>query len=283
MLNGAGATTSGLSAGLFAAVQDFAYRKAGMDLQEGKQEMVAARLWRRARVLGFATLEAYFEAVRRDRTGELEADILDALATNHTSFFREPAHFAFLRREIVPRLKMRRQFTIWSAASSSGEEAYSIAVTLVEEIGPAAYGQARVRASDISTKVLRQARAGIYPADRFAQWSLDWRRRYLLRGKGEEAGRFRFRPELRRMLEFERVNLMTPLGPEGPYPLIFLRNVMIYFDRPTQERVVAAMTAKLEPGGYLFIGHSESLNGVEHGLEPVQAAIYRKPGGGGRW
>lgn len=267
-----------LSPRLFAAVQDFAYRTAGIELPEGKQEMVAARLWKRARTLGYASAEEYFEAVQRDRSGELEVDILDALTTNYTSFYREPAHFDFLQKEILPRLKNRRQFSIWSAASSSGEEPYSIAVTLVETLGSGAYEQARVRATDISTRVLRLAQAGIYPEERFRQMGADWRSRYLLRGKGEQAGNYRFRPEIRQMIQFERVNLMEPLGPAGPFPLIFLRNIMIYFDRPTQEKVVAAMTDKLEPGGYLFIGHSESLNGVEHSLEHVQVAIYRKSG-----
>jgi chemotaxis protein methyltransferase CheR len=276
----AGWTGGRLSAGLFAAVRDYAYRKAGIELVEGKQEMVAARLWRRVRVLGFESVEAYWEAVRRDRTGGMEADLLDALATNHTGFFREPAHFEFLRRRIVPDLRERGAFTIWSAACSSGEEPYSIAVALVEEMGEAALTRARVRASDLSGRALGVGRAGIYPAERFENWSAAWRRRYLLRGKNGQAGRCRMRPEIRRMVDFERVNLMDPLGPEGPYPLILLRNVMIYFDRAGQERVVAAVTGKLEPGGYLFIGHSESLNGVRHELEAVEAAVYRKPVGG---
>jgi len=263
---------------LFAEVRDFAYRTAGIELQEGKQEMVAARLWKRSRVLGYESAEAYFDAARRDRGGDLELDILDALTTNFTSFFREPAHFEFLRKKILPTLRNRREFTIWSAASSSGEEPYSIAVTLVEELGDAAYRQAHVRASDISTKVLRNAEAGIYPEERFRNLRDDWKSRYLLRGKGEQVGYYRFRPEIRRMMHFVRINLMEPLPGDGPFPLIFLRNIMIYFDRPTQERVVAAMTVKLEPGGYLFMGHSESLNGIQHSLEHVQVAIYKKAG-----
>jgi chemotaxis protein methyltransferase CheR len=267
-----------LSPRLFAEVRDFAYKTAGIELQDGKQEMVAARLWKRARVLGYDSAEAYFQAVRSDKSGDLELDILDALTTNFTSFFREPAHFDFLRGKILPVLRKRQQFTIWSAASSSGEEPYSIAVTLVEELGDAAYRQGHVRASDISTKVLRNAEAGIYPEERFRNLSADWKSRYLLRGKGEQAGNYRFRPEIRRMMQFVRINLMEPLPGEGPFPLIFLRNIMIYFDRPTQERVVAAMTAKLEPGGYLFVGHSESLNGIQHSLEHVQVAVYKKAG-----
>lgn len=271
-------TGARLSARLFEEVREFAYRTAGIELQDGKQEMVAGRLWKRARVLGYPTAEAYFRAVQSDKSGDLQLDILDALTTNFTSFFREPAHFEFLKAKILPALRSRGQFTVWSAASSSGEEPYSIAVTLVEELGEAAFQQARVRASDLSTKVLRNAEAGIYPEERFRNLSEGWRSKYLLRGKGSQAGQYRFRPEIRRMMQFERINLMEPLPAEGPFPVIFLRNIMIYFDRPTQERVVAAMTAKLEPGGYLFVGHSESLNGIQHSLEHVQVAIYRKAG-----
>jgi chemotaxis protein methyltransferase CheR len=276
--NVSSSSSSRLTPKLFQAVKEYAYRTAGIELQDSKQEMVAARLWKRTRALGYASPEAYFEAVARDRSGELEHDILNALTTNFTSFFREPAHFDFLRHQILPRLRDRGQFTIWSAASSSGEEPYSIAITLVEEMGDAAYRQARVRASDLSTKVLRIAEAGIYPADRFRDLSKEWRSRYLLRGTASQQGNYRIRPEIRRMVEFHRINLMEPLPSDGPFPLIFLRNIMIYFDRPTQEKVVAAMTQKLEPGGYLFVGHSESLNGISHSLEHVQVAVYKKPG-----
>ncbi len=267
-----------LSPKLFDAVRDYAYRTAGIELHDGKQEMVAARVWKRARALGYDSADDYFEAVSRDKSGDLQVDLIDALTTNFTSFFREPAHFDFLRNQILPKLRGRNQFTIWTAASSSGEEPYSIAVTLIETLGEAALRQAKIRASDISTKVLRSAEAGIYSEERFSSLDQNWRSRYLLRGTGAQEGKFRFRPEIRRMIHFERINLMEPLPAEGPFPLIFLRNIMIYFDRPTQERVVSAMTAKLEPGGYLFVGHSESLNGISHELDHVQVAIYKKTG-----
>ncbi|WP_051669520.1 CheR family methyltransferase [Bryobacter aggregatus] len=263
---------------LFAAVRNFAYRAAGIDLQEGKQLMVAARLWKRARAHGFPTADDYFAAVQRDPGGALEIDLIDALTTNFTSFFREPAHFEFLRARILPQLRLRSSFPIWTAASSTGEEPYSIAVTLLEELGADAGRRARVLASDISTKVLDRASAGIYPEERFRSLPPDWRRRYLLRGTGEQAGNYRFRPEVRNLIQFQRINLMESLPLEDRFPLIFLRNIMIYFDRPTQARVIAALTEKLEPGGYLFLGHSESLNGISHQLDHIQVAIYRKPG-----
>jgi chemotaxis protein methyltransferase CheR len=262
---------------MFQAVRDFAYATAGIDLQDGKQEMVASRLWKRARALGFSTVEQYFEAVRSDTDGDLYSDLIDALTTNHTSFFREPAHFEFLKSTVLPRISRREGCTIWCGASSTGEEPYSLATTILDTLGPGYCENIRIRATDISHRVLRVAEKGIYPEERFRGLSQDWRSRYLLRGKGEHAGFFRFRPEVRRMIQFSHLNLMEPLPSDGPFPLISLRNVMIYFDRPTQEKVVKAVSAKLEPGGHLFIGHSESLNGIAHNLNLIQVAIYQRP------
>lgn len=275
-----------LSPRTFAEVRALAYKVAGIDLQEGKVDMVAARLTKRARVHGFEDSEAYFRAVQADSSGDLRSDFIDALTTNHTSFFREPAHFDFLRDSILPHLRQRDQFTIWTAAAATGEEPHSIAVTLAEELGLLASvggqrnssARAAIKATDISTRALAIAKRGVYPEERFRGLPADFLRRNTLRGRGEQAGNYCFRPEIRNLIRFEQLNLMEPLPAEGPFPLIFLRNIMIYFDRPTQERVVAALTAKLEPGGYLFVGHSESLNGIQHSLEHVKVAIYRRPG-----
>lgn len=268
---------------VFSEVRDLAYRTAGIDLQEGKREMVAARLWKQARVLGYSSAEEYFEAVKKDSSGDLVSDLIDALTTNFTSFFREPAHFDFFRGVIIPELKRRGSpFHIWTAASATGEEPYSIAITLYDEFGGNLGGRGKLIASDISSRALRKAIAGVYPEDRFRGLEADWKRKYLLRGKGDQSGNYRIRPEVRRLVEFNRVNLMEPLPAFGPFALIWLRNIMIYFDRPTQQKVVQALTQKLEPGGYLFVGHSESLNGIEHSLEHVQVAVYRKPAGSGQ-
>lgn len=277
---------SRISPRVFSEVRALAYQIAGIDLQEGKEDMVSARLTKRARANGFADPEAYFQAVQADSSGELRSDFIDALTTNHTSFFREPAHFEFMKEAILPHLRLRDQFTIWTAAAATGEEPHSIAVTLAEELGLLQSGGAGrssfccagIRASDISTRALAIAKRGVYPEERFRSLPADFLRRYTLRGRGEQEGNYCFRPEIRNLIRFEQLNLMEPLPAEGPFPLIFLRNIMIYFDRPTQEKVVAALTAKLEPGGYLFVGHSESLNGIQHGLEHVKVAIYRRPG-----
>lgn len=265
----------------FRRVQRFIYDTAGIDIQDGKEEMVTARLWKQARKNAFPSIEAYLAAVEKDgsdpRGGDLLAGLIDCLTTNYTSFFREPAHFDFLRRRILPELKDRSRIPIWTAASSTGEEPYSIAIALWEELGSFASQRTSVLATDISTRVLKTASLGIYPEDRFREFPAEWKRRYLLRGKGENAGHYKIRPEIRSMVEFRRQNLMEGMPSEGPFPLVFLRNIMIYFDRNIQEKTVAAITTKLEPGGYLFIGHSESLNGIAHGLEHVQVAVYRKP------
>ncbi|MDX2266526.1 MAG: protein-glutamate O-methyltransferase CheR [Bryobacter sp.] len=266
-----------------AHVRKFIYEYAGIDIPESKGEMVAARLAKQARLHQFESIEDFVaaaEAERQTTRGELLSSMIDCLTTNYTSFFREPVHFEFLRNTILPTLAARPRIQLWSAASSTGEEPYSLAITLTEALGPEAIRRAWILATDISTRVLRQASQGIYPAARFSGMTDQQRRQYLLRGKGEQAGNLRVRPELRSLVEFRRLNLLSEVPAEGPFPVIFLRNVMIYFDRPTQERVVRNLSSKLEPGGYLMIGHSESLNGIDHGLEHVQVAIYRKPGGG---
>ncbi len=268
-----------LKPGVFRQVQKFIYDTAGIDIQDGKEEMVTARLWKRARLRGLDSVEAFLAAVEADASGSLLAELIDSLTTNYTSFFREPAHFDFLRTRILPVLRRRSRFQIWTAASSTGEEPYSIAITLLEELGPEAARQARILASDISTRVLEIARTGIYPAERFRGFPEDWRRRYLQRGREGQAGLFRLRPEVRALVEFRQINIVNSLPGSDLFPLIFLRNIMIYFDRPTQEKVVAALSARLEAGGYLFLGHSESLNGIRHDLEHVQVAVYRKAGG----
>ncbi len=271
----------------FSRVQKFIYSAAGIDIPDSKRDMVAGRLAKQARLHGFASVEAFFSAAEQgqaDSEGhQLTTSLIDCLTTNYTSFFREPAHFDFLRHKILPQLEGRPHFRIWSAASSTGEEPFSIAMSLADEYGPAVSSRASVLATDISTKVLATAGRAVYPAERFREFPEEWKRRYLLRGKGAQAGNYQIRPSIRALVEFRRWNLLEQAPPEGPFPLVFLRNVMIYFDRSTMERVVGQISSAIEPGGYLFIGHSESLNGIAHGLETVQVAIYRKPLGlGGR-
>jgi chemotaxis protein methyltransferase CheR len=261
----------------FERIRHLAREHFGLDLRDGKQELVSARLNKKIRQWGFRTFQQYFDHVVADRSGEALVEMIDALTTNHTMFLREPAHFDFLRRIAATELRGECPIRIWSAACATGEEPYSIAICLLEELGPAAAGRVRILASDISTRALDAAKKGIYAADRFDGFPAGWLPKYFLRGGGNWKGWFRAKPELRRMVEFRRINLMEPLDNLPRFPIIFCRNVMIYFDKPTQEDLLGRLTARLETGGYLLTGHSESLLGGRHSLEYVCPAVYRKP------
>ena len=201
--------------------------------------------------------------------------MVDCLTTNHTSFFRENRHFEFLRKVVYPELKSRSQIHLWSAACSSGEEPYSIALALLEESSDEARKQIKIKATDISTRVLVKGRNGVYQAERLREVPASLLQRYLI--KRPTTGDFVFRDEVRSMIDFQHLNLMNKLPEHYRCSVIFCRNIMIYFDKPTQQDLVRRLSASLEEGGYLFIGHAESLNSIEHGLEYVSPAIYRKP------
>lgn len=261
----------------FARIRKLAYDTFGLDLKAGKETLVSTRLAREIRRSGCTTFDQYYRRVVEDPTGESLINLIDALTTNHTAFFREPQHFDFLRSRFLPEQAGRGNIDIWSAACSSGEEPYSIAMCLLDELGAASKQRVRILATDISTRVLSKAARGAYPAERFDGVSPHQLRAHLLRGEGQWAGWYRVKKDVRDMVEFRRLNLMEPPAQLGPFGLIFCRNVMIYFDKPTQQRVVQRLTGYLSPGGYLFTGHSESLTGIEHGLTYVLPAIYRKP------
>ncbi len=263
----------------FEKISKLAYEHFGLDLHQGKQGLVTARLGKMLRELGMKSFQQYYDHVKGDSTGTAMSRMVDYLTTNHTSFFRESRHFDFLRNIIYPALRTRPRIDIWSAACSSGEEPYSIAMSLVEEAGAEALAKVRIKATDISTRVLERAKRGIYPAERFTGIPTPLLQRYLLKGQKESADSFRFKGEVRAMIDFAHLNLMGPL-PEGyRCSVIFCRNIMIYFDKPTQQDLVRRLAQHLEPGGHLLIGHSESLNSIAHEFEYVSPATYRLPGG----
>ena len=262
----------------FEAIRRLAYDKFGLDLRHGKEELVAARLGKRMREGGFDSFEQYYRHVVGDRSGEALIGMIDALATNHTSFLREAAHFEFLRQKVLPGLRERPRVELWSAACSTGEEPYTLAFTLADQWGGGALRKVRILATDISTRALAAAKTAVYTAERFSALPPGWLRQFLLRGEGRWKGCYRVKPEVRSQVEFARLNLVEPFAQHNLFPVIFCRNVMIYFDKATQEGVVNRLAASLEPGGYLFIGHAESLSGVRHDLTYVRPAIYRKPG-----
>ena len=264
-----------LAAPVFEKFRRLAYEKFGLNLTDAKQELVAARLGKKLRELQVPTFEAYYDLVMADRTGDSLVALIDALTTNHTSFLREASHFDFLVSRVLPSLRKRASIDIWSAPCSTGEEPYSIAVTLLEHLVTPPKPALRIRATDISTKALAIAKKGAYAADRLGSMPVPLIRKYFTKSG---ANVFEISAEVRGMIEFERLNLIEPIRGNRTFPIIFCRNMMIYFDKHTQETVVRGLSQFLEPGGYLLIGHSESLMGVHHSLEYVQPAIYRKPG-----
>jgi len=259
-------------------IRRLAYQQFGLDLQSNKQQLVASRLTKQIRALGLRSFEEYYRHVTEDRTGKSLEAMIDALTTNHTSFFREVAHFDFLKTVLLPQIQGRSQISVWSAACSSGEEPYSIALTLLDALGETTRTKIRILATDISTRVLAQAEKGAYPTARFGNLPASYLRRYVLKGEGRWSDWFLMKKEVRSLIEFRRLNLMEKISHGESFPLIFCRNVMIYFDRQKQQEVVNRLAEAIEPGGYLFVGHSESLNSIQHPLQYVAPAIYRKPG-----
>lgn len=262
----------------FLTVTALARERLGIELGAGKEQLVAARIGKIMRRNGFARFREYYAHLQADHTGEALVQLLDALTTNHTSFFREQAHFDFLVEHIFREWSGSRPIRIWSAASSTGEEPYSIAMTAREFVGGGERSVPAIVASDISTHALSTARKGVYRSDRIEPALAPWMRKHLLRGEGEWQGWYRMHPEVMAMVEFRRINLIEPFPQIGRFHVIFCRNVMIYFSHATQEKLVNQLAESLELGGYLFVGHSETLTGIHHGLQQIQAAIYRKRG-----
>jgi chemotaxis protein methyltransferase CheR len=272
----------------FARVRELAYRHGGIELRDGKQQLVAARIARHLRQRGIPNVAELLRSLETDLSGEAIRDLLDALTTNHTSFLREPEHFEFLRTRLLPWLLAARRdpIRVWCAASSTGEEAYSILFTILDAFSQGLAGPSvEVVATDISTRVLRAAESALYTADRVRGVPQAWMRNYFVRERAAGGDRYRVKPEFARLVRFSRFNLMEPVPHGWKFPVILCRNVMIYFDRPTQTGVVRRLAGCLEPGGYLFVGHAESLTGIDHPLDYVQPAIYRRPldGAGRGW
>jgi chemotaxis protein methyltransferase CheR len=253
------------------------YDKSGISLGDRKQLLVKSRLSTRLRDLKLSTFSEYYDLVLSDPKEEEFTRLLDLISTNKTDFFREPTHFDFLRDRILPELAEGKHIRIWSSACSTGEEPYTIAVTLFEHARNPDQWNFRILASDLSTRVLVKAAAGLYQEDRFRDVPPDVLRRHFLRGRGGSAGLFKVKPHLSAVIQFRRINLMDSQFPiKTPLDLIFCRNVMIYFDRPTQERLVNKFYRYLKPGGHFFIGHSESLQWVNHPFKTVAPTIYQK-------
>jgi chemotaxis protein methyltransferase CheR len=264
-----------------AVIVRLVYEKSGIALHAGKRALVMARLQKRLKQGGFDTFKAYVEHLRSDKTGDEISAMIDAIATNHTAFFREPQHFDFLAEEVLPALRSRRRrlpVLGWSAACSTGEEPYTLAMTAFQQLGEEAGWRLRLLASDLSTKALTHAAAGVYKADRLAAVPRHLVLKYFEKQPGPPAGLLRVAEPVRRIVEFRRLNLIHLPAPGQPFDFIFCRNAMIYFDHDAQQRVIQGLEARLAPGGYLFTSHSESLNSLRHGLTWIAPSVYRRPG-----
>jgi chemotaxis protein methyltransferase CheR len=257
----------------FLRISHLAHHCFGLDLRDGKQSLVAARLSRLVREMGFSSFQQYCDYLLADRTGVALAVLADRLTTNHTSFFREAAHFDFLCSTVLPALRTLPCINIWSAGCSSGEEPYSIALSILTSM-PHLASRVAIRATDISTRMLERASTGTYAADRIQPIPIAMRNRYFVPADAPDT--FRIVPAARNLVHFARHNLIDPF-PALRFSVIFCRNVMLYFDRPTHQSLVQRLAAHLQPGGFLFIGHTDSLNGIDHPLEPAGPAVYRKP------
>lgn len=240
----------------------------GIALGENKSAMLRARLGKVLRRHGLETFRAYCRHVTDDTTGEAVQEILDAVATNKTSFFREAEHFALLKRLQPPHATPR----IWCAGCATGEEAYTLAMTLAEA------PRADILATDLSTKALAVARRGVYSEERLAGIPRAQLRRFFLRGEGAQSGNYKIKPAFASWIRFQRHNLLEPLPGEAPFDAIFCRNVLIYFTRELQLEVVSRFLARLRPGGLLFLGHAESLTNLRSltlHVEAIAPSAYR--------
>ena len=264
-----------LSAEAFGRISKLMYDRFGIHLGPAKRHLVVSRLADLLRQRGLRTFEDYYRYVVSDPSGQELSAMADALTTNFTSFFREREHFDFLVRFVLPTLKERPKIRLWSAGCASGEEPYTLACTLLDTLG-AKHPTIEILATDISTRALSTAQRGVYPEDRVGDFPMPWRRRFLLRGDGKWAGWFRFKPEVHSVIRFSYLNLNDGFSNVGMFNAIFCRNVMIYFDQAARQRLIDRLLHQLEPGGFLFSGHAESLSGVEHSLQLVEPAVYRK-------
>ncbi|MDR7308672.1 protein-glutamate O-methyltransferase CheR [Rhodoferax saidenbachensis] len=258
----------------FAQFSDMMYRIAGINMAPTKKPLVSSRLARRLKHYNLGSYADYFRLINSPQGKDELQMAVDMLTTNETHFFREPKHFDFLRQRILPERRKGMSFRVWSAACSSGEEPYSVAMVLDELLGNQPW---EVVASDISTRILDKARNGLFSLERLPEIPKPYLSRHCLKGVGEYDGTLLIDKTLRERVRFLPHNLTDVPGKLGEFDVIFLRNVMIYFDQETKQKVVRNLLPLLRPGGYFLVGHSETLNGITSEVKPVAPAIYRKP------
>ena len=272
-----------LSTAGFERFARFITSELGIKMPESKLTMVQSRLLRRVRDLRLQSVDRYCEYFFASSNAEERQQFINAITTNKTDFYREPEHFGYLRDIVLPAASRANhrggtRFKAWPAGCSSGEEAYTLAMVLAEYRVSERTFDFAILGTDISTKVLASARSGIYPESQVLPVPAELRRKYLLRSRNKTENLARVVPELRKKISFHQLNFMDDdYLIRDSFDIILFRNVMIYFDRSTQETVINKMCRNLAPGGYLFAGHSESLAGLDIPLRPLKASIYRKP------
>jgi chemotaxis protein methyltransferase CheR len=260
----------------FIWIRDYLYKHAGIVLNDSKQAMVMGRLEKRLRHHGIDSYSEYFRQFGKPGFENETTMAIDLLTTNETYFFRESKHFDYFVDQILPQQPHSKPFRVWSAASSSGEEAYTLAMLLAEYLRTQQWD---IVGTDISTRILEKARRGLYPGNAAEKIPLPLLKKYCLKGTGEYDGFLLVAPELRSHVKFEYANLIGGLPDLGMFDVIFLRNVMIYFDIETKQRLLDKIVKYLRPGGYFFISHSESLSGMKTELQTIMPSVYRKASG----
>ncbi len=261
----------------FKRISRIVHRLCGIYLKSGKEALVRARLMKRLRALRMSSFEAYIRYIESDAGARELEMMVDVMTTNKTSFFRESAHFDFLRDQVLPNLTNWRM-RFWTAACSSGEEPYSLGILLREHVPDVDRKDVKILATDISTRMLERARTGEYGADTLRDLPRPLLSKYFQRvpsGTGGEPW-YQVSDAVRRSVRFARLNLIEPWPMRGPFDVVFCRNVMIYFDRPTQQQLINRFWELLDEGGYLFVGHSEGLSAITHKFHYVRPAVYRK-------
>ena len=265
----------------FEKISRLVYEQCGIFLHEGKKELVKARLSKRLRAGSYKSFTDYYHYVTTAEGTEELISMIDSISTNLTSFFREESHFVRLRHILQAGIEKSTQrgskssFKIWSAGCSTGEEPYTLAITVLEAAGHKPL-DATILATDISTKVLRVAEAGVYAQERTKGIAPPIMKKYFQLGTGQSEGHVRVKNDLKKMITFRRFNLMDNFGAHNDYDIIFCRNVMIYFDKKTQNVLVNKFYDSLKSGGYFFVGHSESLTGLKHQFNYVEPSVYLK-------
>lgn len=268
----------------FELLRKLVYERSGIKLNAGKKSLVQGRLNKLLTGNGFNSFRQYYDHITADKTGEALTGMLDAISTNLTSFFREERHFDYLNSSYLPNLIQRKKregccsIRVWSAGCSSGEEPYSLAITILDHLDNRSQWDLTLLATDISTKMLKTAIAGVYAKERIGRLPVGVTQQNFDKIADKASGResFRVKPAVKQIIKFRHFNLMEPFNFKRPFDIIFCRNVMIYFDKQTQQKLVDKYYHNLAVGGLLFVGHSESLTGIKHSFRYVEPTIYQK-------